>query len=171
MDNCYEFLIPMRKDSKTIGLIALIWGMMAAMVFVCFMLFSKLGVFAFILIVASIAGGVWLTRQLNVEYEYIFTNGEMDVDLITNKSARKRLITFKCKDIDRIEKYSKGLHMFEKIEYAKKSIYCNENDENLYCISFKHSMGKVCLVLELDEKMIEVMLPYMDKIIAREAFK
>jgi hypothetical protein len=94
----------------------------------------------------------------------------MDIDLITNKSSRKRLITFKCKDIEGIEKYSAGLHMFEKIEYAKKSVYCNAKDENLYCISFKHSIGKVCLVLQLEEKMREAIRPYLDKSIAREAF-
>jgi hypothetical protein len=168
MDNCCEFLIPMKKDAKTIGLLIVIWLMLLAVVAVGFVLIG--GPFPFLLAVAAVFGGVWLTRQLNVEYEYIFTNGEMDIDLITNKSSRKRLITFKCKDIERIEKYSAGLHMFEKIEYAKKSVYCNAKDENLYCISFKHSIGKVCLVLQLEEKMREAIRPYLDKSIAREAF-
>ncbi len=171
MDNCREHLIPIRKDAKTIGLLAIIWAMLLCVIVLCFLLIGKLGVFAFILSVAAIVGGVWLTRQLNVEYEYIFTNGEIDVDLITNKAARKRLITFKCKDIDRIEKYTKNLAMYSKTDYAKKSFYCNENDEDLYCISFKHRMGKVCLVMQFDEGMREAIRPYLDKTIAREAFK
>ncbi|MBE6729375.1 MAG: hypothetical protein E7568_03980 [Ruminococcaceae bacterium] len=171
MDNCREHLVPIKKDSKVMGMIVLIWVMMLAVVFLCVTWVSKLGVFSFILSVAAIAGGVWLTRQLNVEYEYIFTNGEIDVDLITNKSARKRLITFKCKDIDRIEKYTKGLPMFEKQQYDKKSIYCNEKDSDTYCISFKHRLGKVCLVMQINENMQNVITPYLDKILAREAFK
>ncbi len=171
MDNCREHLIPVRKDAKTLGLLAVIWAMLLIVIAMCVMLFSKLGVFAFVLIIAAIAGGIWLTRQLNVEYEYIFTNGEMDVDLITNKASRKRLITFKCKDIDRIEKYTKDLPMFTKTDYAKKSFYCNAGDEDLYCISFKHRLGKICLVMQFDEGMREAVRPYLDKTIAREAFK
>lgn len=171
MDNCREHLIPIRKDTKTVGLIALIWVMMLAVVVLCLLLMSKLGAFSFILSVGAIAGGIYLTRQLNVEYEYIFTNGEMDVDLITNKAARKRLITFKCKDIDRIEKYQKGLHMYEKSDYAKKSFYCNAGDDDLYCISFKHRIGKVCLVMQFNETMREAIRPYIDKTVAGEILK
>lgn len=171
MDSYCEHLIPIRKDKKAIGLLVAIWLVLLAIIGVCFLLISKLGVFAFILTVAAIFGGVWLTKQLNVEYEYIFTNGEMDVDIITSRTDRKRLITFKCKDIERIEKYRQNLPMFEKEQYAKKSIYCNAKDEDVYCISFKHKMGRVCLVMQIKGNMQQAMLPYLDKLIAREAFR
>ena len=170
MDSYCEHLIPIRKDKKMIGLLIFIWVVLAAIIGVCFLLLSKMGVFSFVLSVAAIIGGVWLTKQLNVEYEYIFTNGEIDVDIITSRTDRKRLITFKCKDIERIEKYRQGLSMFEKEQYAKKSIYCNAKDEDVYCIAFKHKMGKVCLVMQIRKNMQEAMRPYLDKLIAREAF-
>ena len=135
MDSYCEHLIPIRKDKKMIGLLIFIWVVLAAIIGVCFLLLSKMGVFSFVLSVAAVIGGVWLTKQLNVEYEYIFTNGEIDVDIITSRTDRKRLITFKCKDIERIEKYRQGLSMFEKEQYAKKSIYCNAKDEDVYCIA------------------------------------
>lgn len=171
MDSYCEHLIPMRKDAKVMGLLIFIWVSMLLIVGACFLLIAKLGVFAFILSVAAIIGGIWLTKQLNVEYEYIFTNGEIDVDLITSRTNRKCLITFKCKDIERIEKYKEGLPMYEKEQYAKKNIYCNAKDDNVYCISFKHKIGRVCLVMQLPQKMQEAMLPYLDKLIAREAFE
>ncbi len=170
MDSYCEHLIPIRKDKRIIGLLIFIWAVLAAIIGVCFLLVSKMGVFSFILSVAAVFGGVWLTKQLNVEYEYIFTNGEIDVDIITGRTDRKRLITFKCKDIERIEKYTQGLPMFEKEQYAKKSIYCNAKDSDVYCISFKHKIGKVCLVMQIRENMREAMRPYLDKLIAREAF-
>ena len=170
MDSYFEHLIPVRKDGKTLALLILIWAVLLAFVAICVLLISKLGVFAFILSVAAIVGGVWLTKQLNVEYEYIFTNGEVDVDLITSKSNRKRLITFNCKDIERIEKFSVGLPMYEKEQYARKNIYCNVNEEDIYCISFKHRTGRVCLVMQLNEKMREAMRPCLAKLVAREAF-
>ncbi len=172
MDSYTEHLIPIRKDGKMLTMLAFIWAFMAIIIALCIVFISKLGAFAAILIVAAIYGGVYLTKQMNVEYEYIFTNGEIDVDLITGKNSRKRLLTFNCKDIERIEKYSAGSAMFLEGEYDKKSIYCNKGDTNVYCVAFKHrSIGKVCLVMQLPKKMQECMLPYLDKLLAREAFK
>ncbi|MEE0946911.1 MAG: DUF6106 family protein [Acutalibacteraceae bacterium] len=171
MDSYCEHLIPMRKDKKAILLLVFIWAVLLLIIAFCFLMISKLGVFSFILTVAAVFGGVWLTKQLNVEYEYIFTNGEMDVDLITSRTDRKRLITFQIKNIERIEKYRAGMPMFEKEQYDKKSVYCNATDEDVYCISFKHKIGKVCLVMQIKKNMQEAMLPYLDKLLVREAFK
>ena len=46
--------------------------------------FSVIGIF---LAAAALYGGYYLTTKLDVEYEYIFTNGEIDVDKITAHSA------------------------------------------------------------------------------------
>lgn len=169
MDSYSEHLIKMRKDSKAIAVLIFLW---VAMIGISVISFIKISApLSIVLIAAAIYGGVYLTGLLNVEYEYIVTNGEIDVDMITSKKSRKRLISFKCKDIDRIERYTPGCAMYEKGEYSKKSIYCNASDEDVYCVSFKHSgIGKVCLVMQIPEKMQECMRPFLDKLIAREAF-
>ena len=38
-----------------------------------------------------------INTSFDVEYEYILTNGELDIDKITNKRRRKRLMTIHCK--------------------------------------------------------------------------
>lgn len=43
--------------------------------------------------VVLIVFGAWLAAGFNVEYEYIVTNSEMDIDKITGKRKRKRMIT------------------------------------------------------------------------------
>jgi hypothetical protein len=58
--------------------------------------------------------------MLNVEYEYIVTNGEMDVDMIQSKTNRKRLISFKCSEIERIEPYVKGSSIYDRETFDKK---------------------------------------------------
>ena len=54
-------------------------------------------VFAFyslILLVFGVLGlGVYLVSNMDVEYEYIITNNEMDVDKIIGRRKRKRMIT------------------------------------------------------------------------------
>lgn len=168
--DCYcEHLIQMRKDTKAIGAMIFLWVAMIGISVVSFLLST----FPFFLIITGVAiyGGIYLTKMLNVEYEYIVTNGDMDIDIITSKSNRKRLISFKCSDIEAIQRYTKGCQMFEKDGYDKKSVYCNSSDKDVYCISFKHkSIGKVCLVMQIPEKMQECMRPYLNKLIVREAF-
>ena len=49
------------------------------------------GAFIFLLFVGVIYYTWYIIAGLNLEYEYIFTNGEMDVDKISNKRRRKRM--------------------------------------------------------------------------------
>jgi hypothetical protein len=42
---------------------------------------------------------VLITRQ-NVEYEYIFTSGDLDIDIVYNKSSRKRLFSSSVKQFE-----------------------------------------------------------------------
>jgi hypothetical protein len=52
----------------------------------------------------SIIGSGWgmiiFFRRLNLEFEYIVTNGEMDVDKIMGRRTRKRLLTVDCRSFD-----------------------------------------------------------------------
>lgn len=51
----------------------------------------------FKLTILVVAGVIWaeyiLINRFNVEYEYIFTNGDLDIDKIMNRSKRKRILT------------------------------------------------------------------------------
>ena len=53
------------------------------------------------LLVAGAFYGAWyLNRNMNLEYEYILTNDELDVDKIAGKSARKRLLTVSVRNFE-----------------------------------------------------------------------
>jgi hypothetical protein len=51
-----------------------------------------------LVIVAS--GSFFYKKNLYVEYEYDFTNGEIDIDRILEMKKRKRIITFSIKDVE-----------------------------------------------------------------------
>jgi hypothetical protein len=55
--------------------------------------------FPFVFLVLCGAAYVLFT-MLNVEYEYIYTNGELDIDRITNKSRRKRVFSSDVRAIE-----------------------------------------------------------------------
>jgi hypothetical protein len=59
-----------------------------------------LGQWALYIAVAAGFGAYVLMGRQNVEYEYIFTNGELDIDIIYNKSRRKRLFTGNVSDFE-----------------------------------------------------------------------
>ena len=52
-------------------------------------------------LIALLFFGVWFVhKKLSVEYEYILTNDELDVDRIVAKRSRKRLVTVSVKNFD-----------------------------------------------------------------------
>ncbi len=170
MDSYSEHLIAMRKDAKAKGALVFLWLSIIGIAVASFLLLRL--PMPLVLTGVALYLGVRFSKMLNVEYEYILTNGEMDVDMITSKTSRKRLISFKCSDIEKIEPYEKGCALYEKGNYDKKNIYCNATDSDVYCVVFKHKVaGKVCLVMQLPQKMRDNMLPFLNKLVAREAFK
>lgn len=172
MDIYYEHLVTMKKDAKSIRMLALIWGVtlliLAAAVFFLWLYLPL----CLILIGFGIYGAIQLTKMLDGEYEYILTNGEIDIDIITAKSNRKRIITFNCSDIERIERYNPEKPLGEREKFDKSGVYCNKDDENAYSVVFKHTtFGSVCVTLDIPVAMQEKMLPFMNKLLSRDAFK
>jgi len=68
-----------------------------------------LGQFLGPVVFAAVFGIGWgmivLVRRLDLEFEYIVTNGEMDVDKIMGRRSRKRLFTIDCRAFDILAPY------------------------------------------------------------------
>jgi len=77
-------------------------GLIFVVVAVAFTTFAVpgLNVFAPIIIIAVGFGAFYLNAFLNVEYEYVFTSGDLDIDAIYDKRRRKRLFSARVNDID-----------------------------------------------------------------------
>ena len=56
--------------------------------------------FGIILPVLAVILDVLMFRRLNVEYEYLFVNGDLDIDKIMNKSKRKRVFSMNVSDLE-----------------------------------------------------------------------
>jgi hypothetical protein len=53
-----------------------------------------------LLIVGLIYFGIRVATSRNVEYEYIVTNGDLDIDMIVAKRKRKRIFSANCKEFE-----------------------------------------------------------------------
>ncbi|MCM1164622.1 MAG: DUF6106 family protein [Lachnospiraceae bacterium] len=93
MDNiCEQLVAKNRTGADTAKMAGIIIGSIL-LASVC-MFFAMLGLtFLIVIAVGILALGIWLLSGVNVEYEYIITNNEMDIDKIIGRRKRKRMIT------------------------------------------------------------------------------
>ena len=117
MDVFTEYMVKKQKSGKDVFLQILCGVSAAAVIVVALLLipivtlqFGQIGSMYTMLapLIALGAGyGAWyLISSMNVEYEYILTNGEMDVDKIVARRRRKRMITVNARKFEAFGPYT-----------------------------------------------------------------
>ncbi len=165
MDTFFEQIISIKKTGKTVALFFGIWILAALL---AALIFTMLGGFSIIFIFGIGYGAYYLSSKLNVEYEYIITNGILDIDKITNKSTRKRIISVELGDVTRLEKYNPGLTLNAKDVFFA----CDTDDQNAYFMSIERT-GKppINLVFAPNNKIKSAIVKFAPKFITNSAFK
>ena len=169
MDTFFEQLVAIKKDYKTIFLFAVIW--LFALLIIAFLLITFLLGGITILAVFGIGYGAFkLSSLLNVEYEYIITNGILDVDKIINKNSRKRLLSLDLRTVTRLEKHNSSIT--ENINKKLLTFACNKDDENaLFLLAETEGKSSSYLVFSPDERMRSAMQKYVPKFIGNSILK
>ena len=165
MDTFNEQILKIRPTAKTTVLRLLIWVVAIAVSTVLIMNLRYLKGLIVLLEFLLFYGAWKLSQQCSIEYEYILTNGDLDIDKITAQSTRKRLLTLKCAEIETIGKYQKGMQL-----HGKLFMCCNENDNAYYIITRDKNEGTVCLVFAPEEKLINGIKLFLPRIIQKDAF-
>ncbi len=106
--------------------------------------------------VALIYGTVILCRNFYIEYEYAFTNGQLDIDIIKGKSKRKSLVSLACKNIEYMEAYTEIKPSNRKIIDA---IY-DERRRGKYYVDFTVEGENLRLLFQPPEKILTNMKKY-----------
>ena len=89
-----EQLVKKQTDMKDILIKAILVS--ATIVSFLIILMYPIGL---ILPILMIVLDVFMFRRLNVEYEYLFLNGEVDIDKIMNKAKRKKMFNDNVADM------------------------------------------------------------------------
>ena len=168
MDTFFEQIIPMRKSGKAIAGVIGIW-FLAFILTAILLLFPILGSLNLLVIAGIIFGAFKLSTLFNVEYEYIITNGTLDVDKITNRSSRKRVLSLELPQTSRLEKFNP--HMLQTINAKQVVIACNSGDDAYLLVSEKEGKGASYLVFAPDERLRSAIVKFVPKFIANSAFK
>lgn len=105
-------------------------------------------------IAGAIFGAWYLLTNMSVEYEYILTNGEIDIDKIIARRKRKRLITVNTRNFTEFGLYRPEQHANE--QYASTIMACSSlSDPNTYYAVTDHpKFGKCMLIFSPNEKIV-----------------
>ena len=155
MDTFYEQIIKIKLDGKAKGMIAAIVGadllLTAGLVFFALVMLGSLPL-TLLIVGFAIFGAYKLLSLLSVEFEYAFTNGDLDFDKITAKSTRKRMASVKCATVEKFAEY-RGQ---EAPGSATKMVFCNPDSEGqVYIIGQDKNLGTVMIVFAPDERIRE----------------
>lgn len=153
MDNICEQLVEKRKSSGDIARMAALCGGLALGAAACVFFAVYIGFMLLILVaVGLIALAVWLLMGMNVEYEYIVTNNEMDIDKIIGRRKRKRMITV---DLNKTDDF--GIYPPETEVDAETTVHATSGlEHNAHYLVVQHrDYGKVKVIFNPNEKLRE----------------
>lgn len=103
MDNiCEQIVSKSRTSSDRIKAVLIIAGMAVISAALLFLAFVTGFLVLALIAAAAVFGGIYLLSGMEIEYEYIITNNEMDIDKIIGRRKRKRMITV---DLSRTEEF------------------------------------------------------------------
>ena len=170
MDTFFEQITAVKKSGKDIAAITGIWLLAFIICFLLVLFMGYLGSFSFLLIAGALFGAFKLSCRFNVEYEYIVTNGTMDIDKIINKSSRKRVLSLELATVSRLEKFNQGL--LSSVNSKEIVTACNLNDPEAYLmVSSTEGKGTSYLIFAPDERVRGAIVKFVPKFIANSAFK
>jgi len=151
---------PTKKDLfKKIGLVILLIVILGLLVSL-----PSLIRFMPYIVVVLIVILVVLFKRMNIEYEYIFTNGELDIDKIINKSKRKSVVSihvnrFKIMAPIMNKDYEKDLASYTKLyDFSSGQV-----SESTYGVIYEIGDQRVKMIFEPNEKMFKAIRRYIPK--------
>ena len=165
MDTYCEQIVKTKKGAKYYFGVVGIW---LAAVILAYLGLVFLGIIAPILIVTVGYGAYYLCGFLSVEYEYIITNGTMDIDVIYAKRSRKRLSSFELSTVESIEKY-KG-EAIDKNRF-KKSVVSYGAGNDAYKMIMSSDSGLILAVISPDERTRQEIVKWVPKFVGNTAFR
>lgn len=167
MDIFVEQIVKKESDGKdTAKKFAIVIGMSlltAALAFVM-MFIPMLSGIALLLLFGVFYGGYYLITGLDVEYEYIVTNGEIDIDKIVAKRKRSRLITGKASTFEAFGKYETAPDAGNRTVVQAVGRSLSGSDTTVWYADFNHpSAGNVRIIFSAEDKVIEALKPFLPR--------
>ncbi len=162
MDVFVEQMVVKPQKGKDIALKALIVTAAVILSAVCVMIMY---VMSLIFILGIAYAAYYLISGLDCEYEYIVTNGEIDIDKIAGKRKRTRLITADARKFTAFGKLENAGKLSDKATIVDAT----DGSGTAFYADFVHGkLGETRLIFSPNEKVIEAIKPFIPRTIKRE---
>lgn len=162
MDIFYEYIVKRKMDAKDYLFIAgiILLALLLTFIFTFTIVAQYLFGMWLLLDAAAWWGAVFLIRQRNLEFEYILTNNELDIDKIMARQRRKRLLTINFKEIEVCARTHDVMfkHQLERTEgLTVIDAAGNPEEENVYFVDFSADGARKRVLFQPNEKIIEAL--------------
>ena len=145
--------------------VLIIFGVFA--LFIVLSLLIRIPVIVLLITAAAGYGAYILLNRLNREYEYSFTNGELDIDVIYNKSSRKRVFSGYVKDFEIMAHVEDPSHFnsfnsaSERLDYSTGVV-----TDRSYIFLANYKSQRVAIIIEPNDTMLDA----ISKVLTRRKF-
>ena len=115
------------------------------------------------LVCAGLAALLWFKKdELRIEYDYTFTNGELDVGKVFGNSRRKLMTSLAMKNVESAGAVTdKSFQRFLNNKDVKKHNWFVNREAHLYYFYFVKNEVRHVIILELSKDMITMLKPYL----------
>ena len=166
MDTFFEQIVKKKKSvSEWAGIVATVVLAVALMVVLWIFNFPLLTP---LLIIGVGYGAWWLVTGLNVEYEYCVTNGDIDIDLITAKRKRKRIVSVVGRKVESLLPYD-AAKVDEKAYQRVVNAAPSKKETGLWCFTY-HSKksGHTLVVFQPDQRVLRAFFDGLQSLVKIE---
>lgn len=116
-------------------------------------------------------GAWWLIISRHVEFEYAVTNGHIDIDQITAKRRRARIVSVAGRKIESLQPYNKADmagRQFDRKVMAMSDTF----SENLWCFTYRSKKnGHTLVVFEPEQRILDALITDLSHTVQREVKK
>ena len=156
MDKFMEKIVAKRKTAVDFIIIALVISVIMLALFFFVATNIRIGMGLDLLLLAGLIYlGYLIITSRNVEYEYIVTNGELDIDRIVSKRKRKRIFSASSKDFDVIAPVNSS--SFTQLDLSIKNridASSSINSPDAYYFTLNYNNNRTLVIFEPDERML-----------------
>lgn len=162
MDVFKEYIVKREptQSEKTTKIFIILASLALAFFFIIMTFSTSLMLFGFLFAALSVYIGYQLIARTFVEYEYILTNDDLDIDKIVNQSKRSRLCTVNLRKVTACGKYSDSVDVYSDETLVKAS--ANNPELEDYYLRFNHKeLGKAILIFTPSVEVAELIKPFI----------
>ena len=124
--------------------------------------FSVWDIVVFLVFALIVLGLFYIRVNIRVEYEYSFTNGELDVDKVVNNT--KRLLTVDMRKIEKMAPVEDESYAAYDADTQMKRTYAIINRySQIYYVVWGEGANRQMLLMEPSREMVEMMRQYNAK--------